>query len=125
MARGNKEYWQSVKYESHMSLFRTGLLDLLSDAFLIPSIHESDIHQWLSRLHSVIQVPTASDSPIRLFHVSFCDFCLTDEGEVTQPFLLTENRHMVDFYSSAFKLWVRLSTAICVIFDIRESLSVR
>ena len=50
-------------------------------------LQESDIHQRLSRLHSVIRVPMASDSSIRLFHASFRDY-LFDRRRCGNPAFL-------------------------------------
>lgn len=54
-------------------------------------LRESDIHQRLSRLHSVIRVPLAPNSPILLFHASFRDF-LSDRRRCSNPDFFVEKQ---------------------------------
>lgn len=57
------------------------------------SVRESDINQWLSRLHSVVRVPAMTASPIHLFHASFRDF-LFDRTRCNNHHFLVDKREV-------------------------------
>nr|POF18025.1 vegetative incompatibility protein het-e-1 [Quercus suber] len=55
------------------------------------------IGEMLSRLHSVLNIPTDRDAPIRLFHLSFRDFLVNEENR-------NQNRFSVDEFDIHAKL---------------------
>ena len=49
------------------------------------------ISERIRPLHSVLDIPPAADSPIRLLHLSFRDFLVNPEGKATNPFWIDES----------------------------------
>jgi hypothetical protein len=50
----------------------------------------SSVARTLNRLHAVLNVPSTADSPIKPFHLSFCDFLLDPCKCDTNPFWIDE-----------------------------------
>ncbi|KAJ5984632.1 NACHT and WD40 domain protein [Penicillium waksmanii] len=53
---------------------------------------EKQVHQRLSSLHSVLNLPTDNNQPVRLFHLSFRDFLLDSETRDKTPLWVDEAR---------------------------------
>ncbi|KAL6811920.1 vegetative incompatibility protein HET-E-1 [Trichoderma camerunense] len=49
-----------------------------------------NIDNQLDMLHSVLNIPSSPDAPIRLFHLSFRDFLVNKENRATNPFWVDE-----------------------------------
>src|SRR5204862_6070382 len=73
---------------------RGGLASPLSAASLarILGIDRGDIDNRLDLLHSVLCVPSSSDSPIRLLHPSFRDFLPDSDKRGSNPFWVNEKQ---------------------------------
>ena len=58
----------------------------------ILGIDRGDIDNRLDLLHSVLSVPSSSDSPIQLLHLSFRDFLLDPDKRGSNPFWVNEKQ---------------------------------
>jgi hypothetical protein len=64
-------------------------LSQLSLASLL-NIDSNEIEGQLSSLHSVLSMPSSTDSPIRMLHLSFRDFLIDPDKRYTNPFWMNE-----------------------------------
>jgi hypothetical protein len=66
-------------------------LSQLSVASLL-DINSQEINSQLSCLHSVLSVPSTTDAPIRMLHLSFRDFLVHPETRKTNPFWIDKRK---------------------------------
>jgi hypothetical protein len=77
--REKKEQLQQFRIIVGSLIALASPLSALSLARLL-NIHPDKINTSLDMLHSVLNVPSSPESPIRLFHLSFRDFLLDQEN---------------------------------------------
>ncbi|KAJ7039994.1 WD40-repeat-containing domain protein [Mycena alexandri] len=79
---------------------------------------EADIEGALTPLHSLLNIPSNRDQPVRIFHPSFCDFLLIKERCQDTRFTIPEGRTHAQLALYCLKLMLRhLKRNICSIND--------
>ncbi|KAK3333464.1 hypothetical protein B0T19DRAFT_354755 [Cercophora scortea] len=56
-------------------------------------VEVQDVHDQLNSLHSVLDIPSQTDAPIRLFHLSFRDFLVDLTKRATNDFWIDETKY--------------------------------
>lgn len=79
----------------------------------ILSMPRSTIDGKLDMLHSVLNVPSSAESPVRLLHVSFRDFLVTSEKHKTNPFWIDERRTHEAMATRCLNVLDRLKQDLC------------
>ncbi|KAK3363905.1 hypothetical protein B0T25DRAFT_627877 [Lasiosphaeria hispida] len=60
---------------------------------LLLNVGVEDVHDQLNSLHSVLDIPSHIDDPVRLFHLSFRDFLVDRTKSTTNDFWIDETEH--------------------------------
>lgn len=76
-------------------------------------LSERSIQLRLKLLHSVLQIPTDRNLPIRLFHLSFRDFLLDPETGDKTPFSIDEQEAHYNLTSQCLLMCQKLQRNIC------------
>ncbi|KAK3312023.1 hypothetical protein B0H66DRAFT_101489 [Apodospora peruviana] len=60
---------------------------------LLLNVGVEDVHDQLNSLHSVLDIPSHIDAPVRLFHLSFRDFLVDRTKRTTNDFWIDETKY--------------------------------
>ena len=101
-----------------------GAIILLQDPLSVPALaqllehDEADLEGALNPLHSLLNVPSNHDEPVRIFHPSFRDFLLVEERCQETGFTVPEGRTHAQLALCCLKIMLRhLKRNICGIRD--------
>lgn len=72
-----------------------------------------DVYSFLSKLHSVLEVPDRDDLPIRLFHLSFRDYLLRPETLENTPLAVNQKERHYLLTLQCFDVSQKLRKNIC------------
>ncbi|POR38488.1 Uncharacterized protein TPAR_01313 [Tolypocladium paradoxum] len=75
------------------------------------------IHSQLDYLHSVLNVPSSTESPVRMLHLSFRDFLLDPEKKGRSPFWIDETRTHAELATDCLRIMDRLKPDLCELQD--------
>ncbi|KAM7210374.1 hypothetical protein V8F06_014238 [Rhypophila decipiens] len=57
------------------------------------NVEATDVYDLLNSLHSVLDIPSQTDAPVRLFHLSFRDFLVDPTKGTTKDFWIDETKY--------------------------------